>query len=67
MRNVGTCASMPRKQLKRKPRKSMSTNARCRDGVARSNEESSVMEWERRGDTVQPDRKVNQQWEESFG
>jgi len=65
--NVGTCVSMPRKQLKRQNRKSLSTNARHRGGVARSSEEGSVMELERRGDTVQPDRKINQQWEESFG
>jgi hypothetical protein len=67
MRNVGTCASMLRKWLKRKPRKSQSTDARYRDGVARSSEEGSVMGLERRDNTVQPDWKINQQWEESFG
>jgi len=65
--NVGTCVSMPRKQLKRKNRKSLSTDARRRGGVARSSDECFVMELERRGDTVQPDWKVNQQWEEPFG
>jgi hypothetical protein len=65
--NVGTCASMLRKQLKRTTRKSLSTDARHRGGVARSSEEGSVMELERRGNTVQPDQKINRQREESFG
>jgi len=65
--NVGTCASMRRKQLKRTTRESLSTDAGHRGGVARSSEEGSVMGLERRGDTVQPDRKINRQREESFG
>ena len=65
--NVGTCVSMRRKQLKRTTRESLSTDAGHRGGVARSSEEGSVMGLERRGDTVQPDRKINRQREESFG
>ena len=65
--NVGTCASMRRKQLKRTTRESLSTDAGHRGGVTRCSEEGSVMELERRGGTVQPDRKINRQREESFG
>ena len=39
--NVGTCVSMGREQLKWKPHESLSTEARYRDGVACSSEESS--------------------------
>ena len=65
--NVGTCVSMRREQLKRTTRESLSTEARRRGGVACSSDEGSVMGPERRRDTVQPDRKINRQREESFG
>jgi retron-type reverse transcriptase len=41
--NVGTCALMRRKQLKRTTRESLSTDAGHRGGVARGSEEGSVM------------------------
>lgn len=65
--NVGTCVSMPREQLKRTTRESLSTEARHRGGVVRSSDEGSVTEPERRGDIVQPDWKINRKREESFG
>jgi retron-type reverse transcriptase len=65
--NVGTCVSMRREQLKRTTRESLSTEAGHRGGVACSSDEGSVMGLERRRDTVQPDRKINRQREESFG
>ena len=40
---------MIREKLKRKPRKSQSTNAEHRGGIARSSDEASVTEGERRG------------------
>jgi hypothetical protein len=65
--NVGTCVSMPREQLKRTTRESLSTEAGHRGGVACSSDEGSVMGLERRRDTVRPDWKINRQREESFG
>ena len=65
--NVGTCASMQREQLKWKPHKSPSTDARHRGGVVHSSDEASVMDVERRGDTVRRYWKVNRQREEPFG
>ena len=61
VRNVGTCISMRREKLKRTPRESLSTEARCRDGVARSSEEDPVIGLERRRDIVQLYMKVNRQ------
>jgi RNA-directed DNA polymerase len=40
---------MIREKFKWKPHKNQSTEARNRDGIARSSEETSVMEVERRG------------------
>ena len=40
---------MIREKFKWKPHKNQSTDARNRDGIARSSEEVSVMEMERRG------------------
>jgi hypothetical protein len=65
--NVGTCVSMIREQLKWKPHQSLSTEAKHRGGVARSSVEGSVMEPERRRDTVQLCYEVNRQWEEPCG
>lgn len=65
--NVGTCISMRREKLKRTTRKSPSTEARCRDGVARSSEEDPVIGLERRRDIVQLYTEVNRQREEPFG
>jgi hypothetical protein len=48
VRNLGICASMLRERLKRRPRKSLSTDAKHRDGVMHSSEESTVMALERR-------------------
>jgi hypothetical protein len=65
--NVGTCIPMRREKLKRPTRESLSTDAGCRDGVARSSGENPVMGWERRRGIVQLYGKVNQKWEEPFG
>ena len=48
VRNLGICASMLRERLKRRPRKSLSTDAKYRGGVMRSSEEGAVMALERR-------------------
>jgi len=65
--NVGTCVSMLREQLKWKPHQSLSTEAKHRGGVARCSVEGSVMEPERRRDTVQLYYEVNRQREEPCG
>ena len=65
--NVGTCVAILRKQLKWKPHKSLSTEAWHRGGVARSSDEGSVTEPERRRDTVWLYRWVNRKREEPFG
>ena len=65
--NVGTCLSMQREQLKRTTRKSLSTEARCRGGVARSSDEDPVTGSERRRDIVQLYKKVNWKQEDPFG
>ena len=64
VRNVGTCISMRREKLKRTTRESLSTEARCRDGVARSSEEDPVIGLERRRDIVQLYMEVNRQRED---
>ena len=55
---------MIREKLKRRKRKSESTEARRRGGTTRSSEEVSVMEMERRGCIVRFYKVVNQKWEE---
>jgi len=65
--NVGTCFSMQREKLKRTTRKSVSTEARSRGGVARSSEEDPVTGSERRRDIVQLYRKGNRKREDPFG
>ena len=65
--NVGTCFSMQREKLKRTTRKSVSTEARSRGGVARSSEEDPVIGSERRRDIVQLYKKVNWKQEDPFG
>jgi len=55
---------MRREKLKRTTRKSLSTKARCRDGVARSSEEDPVIGLERRRDIVQLYMEVNRQRED---
>lgn len=67
MWNVGTCTAMRREKLKRPTRESPSTDAECRDGVARSSDEGSVTGLERRRNIVQLYRKVNRKREEPFG
>jgi hypothetical protein len=57
---------MRREKLKRPTRESPSTDAGCRDGVARSSDEDPVMGWERRRGIVQLYRKVNRKREEPF-
>jgi hypothetical protein len=64
--NVGTCVSILRERLKWKPHQSLSTDARHRGGVARCSVEGSVMELERRRDTVRFYLKVNRKREEPF-
>ena len=55
VRNVGTCRSDVKGEAQADSlRKSQSTDAGHRDGVARSRVEGSVMELDRRGDVVQP-------------
>jgi len=51
---------MLREKLKRRTRKSKSTEGRHRDGITRSSDEVSVMEMERRGYIVQVLLIVNQ-------
>lgn len=46
--NVGTCVSMLREPFKWRTHKNLSTNARRRDGLERSSDETSVMGVERR-------------------
>jgi hypothetical protein len=58
---------MARENLKRRPRKRESIDARHRDGTARSSEEASVMEVERRGCVTLLSLLVNQRWEERIG
>ena len=65
--NVGTCVSMRREKLKRTSRESLSTEARCRGGVARSSDEDPVTGSERRRDIVQLYKKVNWKQEDPFG
>ncbi len=50
-----------------KPHKSLSTNARCRDGAVCSSDEGTVMVAERRHGTVPLDWKNNRKREDSFG
>jgi hypothetical protein len=55
VRNVGTCRPDVKGEAQADSlRKSQSTDAGHRDGVARSRVEGSVMELDRRGDVVQP-------------
>ena len=49
VRNVGTCPLMLRENSKRRTRKDESTDTGNRGGTARSSDEVSVMEMERRG------------------
>ena len=65
--NVGTCLSMQREKLKRTTRKCLSTEARCRGGVARSSEEDPVTGLERRRDIVQLYTEGNRKREEPLG
>jgi hypothetical protein len=58
---------MQREKLKRTTRKSLSTEARSRGGVARSSEEDPVTGSERRRDIVQLYKKVNWKQEDPFG
>jgi len=51
--NVGTYIAMRREKLKRPTRKSLSTKAGCRGGVACSSDEGPVTGLERRRDIVQ--------------
>jgi hypothetical protein len=48
VRNLGICALMLRERLKRRPRKSLSTDAKYRDGVMHSSDEGAVMALELR-------------------
>jgi hypothetical protein len=67
-RNVGTCRPDAKGEAQMgRPHESKSTDAGHRDGAARSRDEGSVMESDRRGCVVQLSREVNQQWEEARG
>ena len=59
VRNVGTCPPMLRENSKRRTHKDESTDAECRGGIARSSNEASVMEVERRGRVIQFWKMVN--------
>ena len=50
---------MRREKLKWQTHESLSTDAGHRGGVARSSDEASVIDVERRGGTVRPYREVN--------
>jgi hypothetical protein len=58
---------MIREKFKWRTHKNESTDAGHRDGAARSREEGSVMELDRRGDVVWLYFQVNQKWEEPRG
>jgi hypothetical protein len=58
---------MIREKFKWRTHKDESTNAGHRGGAARSREEGSVMELDRRGCVVQLYTQVNQRWEEPCG
>jgi hypothetical protein len=58
---------MIREKFKWRTHKNESTDAGHRDGAARSREEGSVMELDRRGCVVWLYFKVNQKWEEPRG
>ena len=65
---VGTCRPDVKGETQvRGPHKGESTDAKRRDGAARSREEGSVMELDRRDCVVQLYRGVNQKWEEPRG
>lgn len=51
---LGNLSSMLRERLKRRPRKSLSTDAGHRDGATRMSDEGSVMELEQRGCIIRP-------------
>ena len=68
VRNVGTCRPDDKGETQvRGPHEGESTDAGHRDGAARSREEGSVMELDRRGCVVQLYCGVNQEWEEPRG
>jgi hypothetical protein len=56
---AGTCVAMRRERHKRRSREADSTNGQHRVGAARSSEEASVMEVERRGCVIQLEAMVN--------
>ena len=67
-RNVGTCRPDAKGEAQMGcPHESGGPDAGHRDGAARSRNEGSVMESDRRGCVVRLWREVNQQWEEPRG
>ena len=67
-RNMGTCRLDAKGETQGGgPSKGESTDARHRDGAARSSDESSVMEPERRGGVIQLYPGTNLSWEEFRG
>ena len=67
-RNVGTCRLDAKGDIQAGgPREGESTEAGHRDGAARSRDEGSVMELDRRGCIVQLWPGDNQQWEDPRG
>jgi hypothetical protein len=68
VRNVGTCVPDVKGEIQvGGPHKGERTEAGHRDGVTRSSGEGSVMELERRGDSVWLGLEVNPRGEESGG
>src|SRR5215469_5427198 len=68
VRNVRTCAPMQRERSRAATnREDQSTDAEHRGGAARSRDEGSVMELDRRGCDVQPRPRANRRREEPMG
>jgi hypothetical protein len=68
VRNVGTCRRSAKGDAQGEVIfESQSTDMRHRDGAARSREESSVMELDRRGSVIRPDYADNPQGEDRRG
>ena len=67
VRNVGTCRPDAKGEVQVEAPRDERTDAGHRDGVACSSEEGSVMELERRRNTVQLYRKVNRNAGGTFG
>ena len=65
--NLGTCRLDRRERFKRRSRKSLSTDARHRDGATRMSDEGSVMGLEQRGCVIWSYSWANPRGEEPDG